>query len=287
MATNKSNTITAPEFAIPAEFADFPQILFPEARTSEEAYKMLAEHFVYLSTGATVDRKLTEEEIAEIRCNYTNLVENERVEAKNELMSVLANNDALKKKMKADQEAAESVLAGVETEIDDHIRMIKRGVTDMSLDAETSFRMAANGKYFYYTWTGQGFSLAKVESIPPAQKGELFSMQDKNQEALTALFGIAFGEARFEEVEINHDNYKGYIGRKLGAPVVRTWMEDFIDEDTGEVVTIERHKTANVQVNTILTEEDLREILDTHIRSIVLYKATVIQAEPVEEAQKD
>lgn len=283
----KINTTPAPEFAIPAEHAELPQKLFSDAKSPEEAFKKLEERFVFLSSTATVDRKLTEPEVEDIRQNYTTLVENERVEAKNKLRSVLANNEILKKQMKSDQEAAESVLAGVETEIDDHVRMIKRGVADMELEGDKSFRIAADGKYLYYTWTGDGFTLAKVEQIPFMHQGELFSSQDKNQEALTALFGIEFGEARFEEVAIDYDSYESYIGRKLGAAAVRTWMEDFVDEDTGTIVQIERHDKADVEVNSILTNDDLREILDTDIRSIVLYKVAATQAETSEEAESE
>ena len=50
------------------------------------------------------------------------------------------------------------------------------------------------------------------------------------------IFGLA------EEIKVNKTNLKKAIGRKLAARVLKTWTEDFVDEDTGEVVTIERNE---------------------------------------------
>ena len=49
------------------------------------------------------------------------------------------------------------------------------------------------------------------------------------------IFGLA------EEIKVNKTNLKKVVGRKLAARVLKTWVEDFVDEDTGEVVTIERN----------------------------------------------
>jgi DNA-directed RNA polymerase subunit beta len=50
------------------------------------------------------------------------------------------------------------------------------------------------------------------------------------------IFGLA------EEVKINKANLKKSIDRKLAARILRTWTEDFVDEDTGEVVSITRNE---------------------------------------------
>ena len=64
---------------------------------------------------------------------------------------------------------------------------------------------------------------------------------------------------------------KAAIGRKLAGNVMKTWTEDFVDEDTGEVVSIERNKVV-VERETIITEETVEQILDSAVSSILLHK---------------
>ena len=54
---------------------------------------------------------------------------------------------------------------------------------------------------------------------------------------------------------------KKYIGRKLAARVLKTWHEDFVDEDTGEVVSIERNEII-LDRDTILDKDNVEEIID-------------------------
>ncbi len=66
-----------------------------------------------------------------------------------------------------------------------------------------------------------------------------------------------------DEVKVNKTQLKKVKGRKLAARVLKTWVEDFVDEDTGEVVSIERNEVI-VDRETILEEEhvDIIWILD-------------------------
>lgn len=74
-----------------------------------------------------------------------------------------------------------------------------------------------------------------------------------------------------EEVKASKVNLKKYIGRKLAARVVRSWVEDFVDEDIGEVVSIERTEVIIDREKT-LQAEDIDKILDAGIKSILLHK---------------
>lgn len=287
MGKTTKHTAGQPTFDIGEDFAVYPEKIFTGSKSLKEAYKKLDEKCVYLSSNTTVNRKLDEMEIDDIRQNYTSMVENERIEAKSNLMSALTQAEIMKKKIKSDIEEAESILDGVETQINDHVRMIKRGTTEMQLDAEKSFRIALDNKYLYYTWTGDAFSLAKVENMPFIQQGELFSSQSKNQETFTELFGIQFGDSRFEEISITDANFTEFIGRRLAAPATNAWIEDFTDEDTGEVVSIERKTVANIEADKFLTSEDLQDILDEGISTIVVYKTSATQAEEAGEVQPE
>ncbi len=74
-----------------------------------------------------------------------------------------------------------------------------------------------------------------------------------------------------EEVKVNKKNMKAVIGRKLAARVLKSWNEDFVDEDTGEVVSIERNEVI-MERETELTEDNIEEILDSGASTILLHK---------------
>ncbi|MDX2001110.1 MAG: DNA-directed RNA polymerase subunit beta [Chitinophagales bacterium] len=79
------------------------------------------------------------------------------------------------------------------------------------------------------------------------------------------LFGLA------DEVKVNSKNLKKIEGRKLAARVLRSWLEDFVDEDTGEVVSIERNEVI-LERDTILSTENINQILELEIESVILQK---------------
>ncbi len=74
-----------------------------------------------------------------------------------------------------------------------------------------------------------------------------------------------------EEVKANKTNLKKVIGRKLAARVLKSWMEDFVDEDTGEVTSIERNEII-LERETVLEQEHIDEILESKVPYILLHK---------------
>ena len=72
-----------------------------------------------------------------------------------------------------------------------------------------------------------------------------------------------------EEVKATRANLKKHIGRKLAARVVDTWVEDFVDEDTGEVVSMERTEVI-IERDVELTEEHIEKILALNIKTILI-----------------
>ena len=73
-----------------------------------------------------------------------------------------------------------------------------------------------------------------------------------------------------EEVKVNKTNLKKAIGRRLAARVLKSWVEDFVDEDTGEVVSIERNEIV-LDRETELTEEHIDLILESGAQSILVH----------------
>jgi len=74
-----------------------------------------------------------------------------------------------------------------------------------------------------------------------------------------------------EEAKVSKTGLKKTLGRKLAARVLKTWHEDFVDEDTGEVISIERNEII-IDRDTIIEKEHIDEILDAGVKTILLHK---------------
>ncbi|MEZ3466653.1 DNA-directed RNA polymerase subunit beta [Muribaculaceae bacterium Isolate-042 (Harlan)] len=79
------------------------------------------------------------------------------------------------------------------------------------------------------------------------------------------IFGLA------EEIKVNKTNLKKAIGRKLAARVVKKWVEDFVDEDTGEISSIERTEVV-VERESVLEDEMIQDIIDAGAQTVLLHK---------------
>jgi DNA-directed RNA polymerase subunit beta len=81
-----------------------------------------------------------------------------------------------------------------------------------------------------------------------------------------------------DEVKATKAGLKKVMGRKLAARVLKTWVEDFVDEDTGEVVSIERNEVL-LDREVLLEQEHLDLILDAGVKSVILHKENVNSAD--------
>ena len=79
------------------------------------------------------------------------------------------------------------------------------------------------------------------------------------------IFGLA------DEVKVSKAGLKKAVGRRLAARVLKSWLEDFVDEDTGEVVSIERNEVI-LERETILEDEHIDLIVDAGVKSVILHK---------------
>ncbi len=82
---------------------------------------------------------------------------------------------------------------------------------------------------------------------------------------ILSIFNLA------DKVKVNKTQLKKCIGRKMAARVLKTWIEDFVDEDTGEVVSIERNEVI-LDRNIELDADNIQAILDTDVKEIILQK---------------
>jgi len=81
-----------------------------------------------------------------------------------------------------------------------------------------------------------------------------------------------------EEVKVSKAGLKKVLGRKLAARVLKTWFEDFVDEDTGEVVSIERNEII-FDRDTIIEKEHIDEIIEAGAKTVLLHKEDNQQAD--------
>ena len=87
----------------------------------------------------------------------------------------------------------------------------------------------------------------------------------ENDRDILEIFNLA------EDVEVNEKNLKELVGSTLAARVLKTWTEDFVDEDTGEVVSIERNEVV-LDRETVLDEDNIEIILNSGVSNILVHK---------------
>ena len=95
----------------------------------------------------------------------------------------------------------------------------------------------------------------------------LRSIGYENDKDILEIFDLA------DEIKVSNSALKKALGRKLAARVLKTWVEDFVDEDTGEVVSIERNEVI-IDRETVLEEDHIEMIVDSGAKSILLHKET-------------
>ena len=88
---------------------------------------------------------------------------------------------------------------------------------------------------------------------------------DKN---ILEIFGLA------DEVKVSKAGLKKVVGRRLAAKVLRSWIEDFSDEDTGEVVSLERNEEL-LERETILQDEHIDMIVNAGVKAVILHKEDI------------
>ena len=94
----------------------------------------------------------------------------------------------------------------------------------------------------------------------------------ENDKDILEIFNLA------EEVKVNKTNMKKVLGCKLAARILKTRVEDFVDADTGEVVSIERNEVL-FDRETVLEEDVINEILESGVETILVHKANANQSD--------
>ncbi|MBL7958090.1 MAG: DNA-directed RNA polymerase subunit beta, partial [Flavobacteriales bacterium] len=94
----------------------------------------------------------------------------------------------------------------------------------------------------------------------------------ESDKQILEIFGLA------DEIKVSKAAIKEAVGRKLAARVLKTWVEDFVDEDTGEVVSIERNEVL-IDRETVIEEHHVDQIVESGAKTIILHKAGINAAD--------
>lgn len=239
----------APEeitFKLPST-VKFPEVIFPDCVCMDDVKKKLSENFVTVQEKDVIaNRVMDEYEISTIRANYGEIAEEQMPELESQF-------ESLKAKFNAEKKDFEAKISALNTQFRDLVNLAKKGIKDYPLKMIDTFRIPVMGYYLYYSWVNEAFRLALVQEIPKHEYNDLFNSGEMNQEAFVAL-GYELPDIEVKDTRKNLRKFgKGEdvveVWEENGQDVwLEHWIEDFLDEGSGEVVPIQRHEWHRVAI---------------------------------------
>lgn len=227
------------QFQLP-EDNQFPIVIFEGLTPLQIKDKITADFIAMQERGVKASRIMTDEEINEIRAEYGDIAEQQMPELREELELITANYKAKKERLTAE-------LTALDTQFKDLVSFAKDGTAVYEPDNENTFKIPVAGHYLYYTHTGTMFQLIAVRKIPDNERYDLFNTGEKNKEMLEAMgykipdFSVENKE-NYRVIEFE-DGERVEIWEQDGKEkVLRHYIEDFLDDDSGEIRSIESTK---------------------------------------------
>lgn len=225
----------------------FPEVIFPDCICMDDVKKKLSEHFVTIQEKDVIaNRVMDEYEISIIRANYGEIVEEQIPELESQF-------ESLKAKFNAEKKDFEAKISALNTQFKDLVNLAKKGLKDYPLKMIDTFRIPVMGYYLYYSWVNEAFRLALVQEIPKHEYNDLFNSGEMNQEAFKSL-GYELPDIEVKDTRKNLRKFgKGEevveVWEEEGQNVwLEHWIEDFLDENNGEIIPIQRHEWHRVSI---------------------------------------
>lgn len=234
------------QFKLPTT-VKFPEIIFPDCVCMDDIKKKLAENFIAINEKDVIaNRVMDDYEISTIRANYGEIAEEQMPELEAQL-------ESLKAKFNNEKKEFEAKISALHTQFKDLVNLAKKGVRDYPLKMIDTFRIPVMGYYLYYSWVNDAFRLALVQEIPKHEYNNLFNSGEMNLEAFKALGyelpDIDVKDTRKNLRKFGKDENIVEVWEEDGQDVwLEHWFEDFLDEDNGEVVPIQRHEWHRVAI---------------------------------------
>ena len=178
---------------------------------------------------------LTEEEAAAI-------IKDERIDALQTMAEALAFEERMKAESKRRKEQAQAALQEIDDRIMEKAQMLKSNRKEVHLDAKETIRVSVSDKNLYYHLENGCLVLAYVGYASNDEMSGLFYQAEVNESAMGKLFEIEnFNkEKTFEVLKLSVMADEELIGRQMIVDPERTYFEDFLDEDSGTVLTTKR-----------------------------------------------
>jgi hypothetical protein len=145
--------------------------------TAEEVQQFMAENFIAMPKKIETDRLLDEYEKEHIRNEYIVELEENYPLYQEQLMQKAMETEIAKE---VEKRAKETVAASF-NKIDALSKEVKKGIAEINLDPATTYEVALNGNYYYYTFINHELKLAKVMKIPDHQVSDLFNSSERNK----------------------------------------------------------------------------------------------------------
>lgn len=159
------------------ETNEVPTIL-GEFETPEQAQSFINENFIYMHEKLETTRLMDEYEKETIRQEYINELEEKLPMYQKELLEKASAAEKAKNEEKEAKEIENASLAKVKLLSAE----VKKGITEINLDAALTYRIPLNGNYYYYTFVNNVLTLAKIREIPDFERSEIFNSSERNKE---------------------------------------------------------------------------------------------------------
>ena len=247
----------------------FPEVIFSDCVCMDDVKKKLSLHFVTIQEKDVIaNRVMDEYKISTIRANYGEIAEEQMPELESQF-------ESLKAKFNAEKKDFEAKISALNTQFKDLVNLAKKGIKDYPLKMIDTFRIPVMGYYLYYSWVNEAFRLALVQEIPKHEYNDLFNSGEMNQEAFVAL-GYELPDIEVKDTRKNLRKFgRGEdvveVWEEDGQDVwLEHWTEDFLDEDSGEIVPIQRHGWHRVAIEeSPWRKEDDNDEIETQEREAV------------------
>lgn len=152
-----------------------------EFETPELAAKFIGNTLISINQGITVARHMDFKEKTELRNEYNDVLENKLPLLEKDLS--IANQELVEAKRKA-SDANQTVEAAI-IEAKALANEVKRGLKEMNLDENFTYRVAYKNRYYFYTYMDKQLKLCKISDIPERDKSEIFNQMAENELYIT------------------------------------------------------------------------------------------------------
>jgi len=168
---------------------------FGEYKDEAEVITFINENLIAIPYGITVARHMDSFEKSEMRKEYNDILENILPSHERRLSNASNELEEAKKKHKEALELVNSAF----TTTKEIAREVKRGLKEMNLDEQFTYRVAFKGRYYIYTYIDKQLKLCKIKDIPESEKTEIWNQMAKNEQFVETYFAPVSDEPIFEK----------------------------------------------------------------------------------------